>query len=229
MSSRSAPKCSGESAGPPSHGRSGADPTSMGGHHEEIRACRDAVGAGDRPRRGTGHHQLAASGDQPRDGRPDERGHHRIQRAASGGQFRAAVPRERGLQGQADDAAAVRRRAGHRLQLGRRRARRAGQGGRAARHRRRRLGRGQDQHRSGRRRRLHPRRQALRPCPARFPGRVLVQQGAVRQGRPRRGDDEHLGRLPRRRQEAAGRRHHADRARWQATSGRRISTGRIWS
>ena len=39
---------------------------------------------------------------------------------------------------------------------------------------------------SGRRRRLHPRRQALWPCPARFPGRLLVQQGAVRQGRPRR-------------------------------------------
>ena len=42
------------------------------------------------------------------------------------------------------------------------------------------------------------------------------------------GDDEHLGRLPGRRQEAAGRRHHADRARRQATNGRRISTGRIW-
>ena len=86
----------------------------------------------------------------------------------------------------------------------------AGQGRRAARHRRRRRARDQDQYRSGGRRRLHPRRQALRHGPARFAGRLLVQQGAVRQGRPRRRHDEHLGRLPRRRQEAQGRRHHAD-------------------
>ena len=44
-------------------------------------------------------------------------------------------------------------------------------------------------------------------------GRVLLQQGSVRQGRRRRRRDQDLGRPARRGEEAAGRRHHADHRR----------------
>ena len=55
------------------------------------------------------------------------------------------------------------------------------------------------------------RQEVRRPVRPRH-GRLLVQQGALRQGRHRRAAD-HLGRVPRRRPEAQGRRHHPDRAR----------------
>ena len=55
-------------------------------------------------------------------------------------------------------------------------------------------------------------------------GRLLVQQGALRQGRHHRAADD-LGGAARRRPEAEGRRHHPDRAGRQGQVARRTSTG----
>ena len=98
--------------------------------------------------------------------------------------------------------------------LGRRRARRAGQGRRAARHRRRDL---QAETKTN----IGPagvgaftRDGKLYGIARTFPRSCFwYNKELFAQGRRRPGDDEHLGRLPGRRQEAAGRRHHADRAR----------------
>ena len=96
---------------------------STGGTHEATCACRVVVGTGHRARSGTGQNQSGCIS-RPIPEMVDlmNAGRHRVQGLQSGSEFRAAVPRERGLQGQADDAAAVRRRARYLLQLGRRRA-----------------------------------------------------------------------------------------------------------
>ena len=65
------------------------------------------------------------------------------------------------------------------------------------------------------RRRSTPSRSTARSsaCRSKWRGRLLLQQEAVREGRGEGGGDQDLGRLPRRGEEAQGRRHHADRRR----------------
>ena len=119
------------------------------------------------------------------------------------------------LQAEADDDAAVGRASGYFLQLGRRRLPRPGRGRLPARHLRsngRRMGRPLF---GGQRRCLHPRGQGLRRPDARLAGRLLVQQGPDGRGRCRSRRNRDLGRFPRCRAAAEGRRHRATGGRWR--------------
>ncbi len=135
----------------------------------------------------------------------------KLRGGSSGREGRGPVPRERGLQEEADHAPAIVGSAEHHLQLGRRRAAGPGQGGS---HRGPHACHGRHVEgplRSGGGAGLHHRRQGLRRADAHGPGRLLLQQGPVRQGGCRCLHDQDLGRPARRGQEAAGGGHHADR------------------
>ena len=152
----------------------------------------------------------------------------RFEAAHPGRQGRDPVPRERGVQEEADHAAAVARSAEHHLQLGRRRAARAGQG-RRDRGPHRADGRGLARaFQPGGAAGLHLGRQGLRRADADLAGRLLLQQGPVRQGRRRRRHDQDLGRPARRGEEAARRPASRRSSSAAPTSGRCTSTGRTW-